>query len=298
MPTQRQGIPDRWRRRGVAVAKCIAAGVVVVSAVACTGPETGEVAPPQGSTGVGRSVRIAAAGDLCETGDLVSGCAATADLVEQEDPDVVLVLGDAQYEKGEERDFEEFYDPNWGRFKDITLPAPGNHDKYGRSGYDEYFDLPQHYVSDLGDWRVLSLDSNDVEGGEQFAQDELPSSDTELVFWHHARYSSGTDHGSSSTVDPLWDAARDGGACVVLYSHDHVYERGEREGVAWFLVGTGGGEQHDDFLERERVEGSEEGIGQELGVLFITLEPDARYSFEFKTADGEVLDSGSGECPS
>jgi acid phosphatase type 7 len=298
MPIQRHATSDRSVGGGVSVVKSILAAVLVVTVVGCRGPETGEVAPPKGSTGVGESIRIAAAGDLCEAGDPVSGCAATADLVEHEEPDVVLVLGDAQYEKGDESDFEEFYDPNWGRFKDITLPAPGNHDKFGRSGYDEYFEKPQHYVSDLGDWRVLSLDSNDVEGGEEFAQNELPSSDTELVFWHHARYSSGTDHGSTSAVDPLWDAARDGGACVVLYAHDHVYERGEKEDVAWFLVGTGGGEQHDDFIEREPVEGSEEAIGQELGVLFMILKPGARYSFEFKSADGDVLDSGSGECPS
>lgn len=299
MPTHRYAPPARRSRRAEAVARGITAGVLVVLAVACRAPGTGKVAPPGGGpTRTGEPLKIAAAGDLCEAGDLVSGCAATADLVERERPDVVLVLGDAQYERGDESDFEEFYDPNWGRFKDITLPAPGNHDKYGRSGYDEYFDKPQHYVSDLGDWRVLSLDSNEVDSAEEFAEAELPSKDIELVFWHHARYSSGSDHGSISAVDPLWDAARDGGACVVLYAHDHVYERGERDGVAWFLVGTGGAEQHDDFIEREPVEGSEQAIEQELGVLFMTLEPDASYSFEFKSTDGDVLDSGSGECRS
>jgi hypothetical protein len=291
-------------RGSVATAMPALKGLVVVltllATAACNDPDPiGEVPPPNGTpTRTGEPLTIAAAGDICERGELVSGCAATADLVEEEEPDLVLALGDSQYENGKPSDFEEFYDPNWGRFKDITLPAPGNHDKYGRSGYDEYFDKPQHYMTDLGDWRVLSVDSNSVDEGEEFIEEELPSDDTEIVFWHHARYSSGTDHGSINAVDPLWDAARDGGACLVLYAHDHLYERGVTDGVAWFLVGTGGAEQHDDFIEQEPVDGSEKAIAEEIGLLFVTLEPDAAYTFEFVSADGDVLDSGSGECAS
>jgi calcineurin-like phosphoesterase family protein len=291
-------------RASVATAMPALKGLVVVltllATAACNEADPiGEVLPPDGTpTRTGEPLTIAAAGDICEEGELVSGCAATAALVEEEEPDLVLALGDSQYENGKLRDFEEFYDANWGRFKDITLPAPGNHDKYGRSGYDEYFGKPQHYMTDLGDWRVLSVDSNSVDEGEEFIEEELPSDDTEIVFWHHARYSSGTDHGSINAVDPLWDAARDGGACLVLYAHDHLYERGVTDGVAWFLVGTGGAEQHDDFIEQEPVDGSEKAIAEEIGLLFVTLEPNAAYTFEFVSTDGDVLDSGSGECAS
>jgi hypothetical protein len=98
MPIPRHATWNRSVRREVAVVKGIVAGVLVVTAFACRGPETGEVPPPGNSTRRGESITIAAAGDLCEAGDAVDGCAATADLVEQEKPDVVLVLGDARFQ--------------------------------------------------------------------------------------------------------------------------------------------------------------------------------------------------------
>jgi hypothetical protein len=127
--------------------------VLLLATVACDGGGTsGEVEPPVVGGG---SLTIAAAGDVCEQGGVENGCAETADLVAQKDPDIVLALGDQQYESGDLEDFEGYYDANWGRFKARTLPTPGNHDKYGRSGYEEYFDKPQYYIADLGSWSVL-----------------------------------------------------------------------------------------------------------------------------------------------
>jgi hypothetical protein len=246
----------------------------------------------------GGTIEVAAAGDICERGALSSGCAATADLVVAQDPDVVLALGDQQYERGKLEEFERNYDPNWGRFLAKTLPTPGNHDKYGASGYDEYFDKPQHYVVDLGSWSVVSVDSNEAGSASDFVREQLPLDDHVIVMWHHARYSSGSDHGSDPEVDDLWEAARTGRACLVMYSHDHVYERGVSDGLPWFLVGTGGGEQHDDFIEADRVAGSEVAIAQKKGVLFLSLARDGGYRFRFDSTEGPVLDRGAASCES
>lgn len=66
---------------------------------------------------------------------------ATATLVESLDPDVVAPLGDLQYEYGEAANFAASYDPTWGRFKERSRPAVGNHEYAGgrARGYFDYW---------------------------------------------------------------------------------------------------------------------------------------------------------------
>jgi calcineurin-like phosphoesterase family protein len=54
-------------------------------------------------------------------------------------PDLVLGLGDLQYEGGAITDYNSYYQPSWGQVKAVTLPVPGNHE-YGTSGAGGYFD--------------------------------------------------------------------------------------------------------------------------------------------------------------
>jgi hypothetical protein len=81
---------------------------------------------------------VVAAGDIadCRT----EGDEATARLVDGIQG-TVLTLGDNAYPDGSAEDFEECYDPTWGRFKDRTKPSPGNHDYHAQTaeGYFEYF---------------------------------------------------------------------------------------------------------------------------------------------------------------
>jgi hypothetical protein len=53
----------------------------------------------------------------------------------------VFTLGDNVQGNGAAEEFEEYYDPTWGRHKDRTRPAVGNHEYYtpGASGYFDYF---------------------------------------------------------------------------------------------------------------------------------------------------------------
>jgi hypothetical protein len=310
-------------RRRSAVACWIAAVALLVAA--CTSPDGGGARPgsgnahtPLASPGDGGSpeptrdepqpgsVTVAAAGDISE--NELGDQKATSDLILDEDPDRVLVLGDSQYEKGSLDDFADYYDPTWGRFKDQTSPAPGNHDKYGSSGYEEYFDPPGAWYSfDLGRWHFVSLDSNRPEHNSQlnFLERDLEDDDhlCELAFWHHARWSSGSDHGNTGSAQALWERAVEAGVDLVLTAHEHVYERFDRldedgqpapDGTYQIIVGTGGGEQHDDFFD-EPLAGSRARIEQTFGVLFLELN---RTSFagEYKTVDGRVLDRFEGDC--
>jgi len=288
------------RIRTIACLFALATATLMV--VGCSTQEANVPQRLEGDSEAGR-VTIAVAGDICEApGGATDSCLETSDLILSHGADWVLLAGDAQYDNGEIANFETVYDPTWGRFKSETLPVPGNHDQYD-SGYSTYFDnaglgasIPQHWIKDLGQWSVTGVDSNDVAGAADFIQDKLPTPDFDIVMWHHARYSSGSDHGSDDDIDPLWEAAREGGGCINFVSHDHIYERLSYEGMQQFLVGTGGGEQHDDFVEADLVSGSEEAVAQVHAVLFMDLYNNGRYEFELIDVSGEVLDSGSENC--
>jgi hypothetical protein len=64
---------------------------------------------------------VVAAGDIANCG--TEGDEATAELLEGIDG-TVLTLGDNAYPRGTAEDFEECYEPSWGRFKGAPSPFP------------------------------------------------------------------------------------------------------------------------------------------------------------------------------
>jgi len=81
---------------------------------------------------------------LVGAGDIAScknpeGARATAKLIEQI-PGTVFAAGDLAYEKGSAEDFKNCYDPAWGRFKERTKPALGNHE-YEEPTASGYFSI-------------------------------------------------------------------------------------------------------------------------------------------------------------
>src|SRR6202049_886119 len=77
----------------------------------------------------------------------------------------VFAVGDLAYPDGSDEQFADCYGPTWGRFKDRTRPAPGNHEYHsdGASGYNHYFGTAAgdpkkgYYSYDLGAWHVIAL---------------------------------------------------------------------------------------------------------------------------------------------
>jgi 3',5'-cyclic AMP phosphodiesterase CpdA len=222
---------------------------------------------PAAAADVERGVTVYAAGDIarCAHPDpRWSGAAGTAALVAAglaADPQAaVLMLGDATYPRGAAAEFTACYEPTWGKFRQRTWPAPGNHEyaSAGAAPYFAYFGAAAgrgYYSLRLGSWRVFSLDSN-LSGAAQAAQlawlrAELarePARCT-LAYWHHPLYSSGM-HGSIARMKAAWQLLYDAGAELVLSGHDHDYERfapqdaegrrDEARGLRQFVVGTGG----------------------------------------------------------
>ena len=128
------------------------------------------------------SAVILAAGDIanCER----PGDEATAQLLENL-AGTVLTLGDNTYPDGTAQQFNDCYDPTWGRVKDRTRPSPGNHDYHvpDAAAYFAYFGSAAgpsgagYYSFSLGDWHLIALDSEiDVTAGspqEQWLRADL-----------------------------------------------------------------------------------------------------------------------------
>jgi hypothetical protein len=221
------------------------------------------------------SYTVYAAGDIarCRHPDpRWSGAADTAAVVAaglaQDPTAVVLTLGDHTYPRGTAAEFANCYGPTWGRFKDRTWPAPGNHEYYTKDAkpYFAYFGARAgrgYYSLQLGHWRIISLDSNLAPGphAAQLAwlKEELARATPQeqadeftpctLAFWHHPLYSSG-GHGSVPKMRDAWELLHAAGAELVLSGHDHDYERfapqdahgslDAARGMRQFVVGTGG----------------------------------------------------------
>jgi hypothetical protein len=241
------------------------AAVLALAACVAGAPRA---AVPDGETA---GVTVYAAGDIayCAGADPKwSGAADTAATVAlrlQSDPHaIVLTLGDHTYPRGAPAEFTGCYGPTWGRFKERTWPAPGNHEYYTPDAvpYFAYFGERAgngYYSFDVAGWHVISLDSN--LGAPKYASRQAaqlawlradlaahPARCT-LAFWHHPLYSSG-GHGSVPVMREAWRLLQQAGAELVLSGHDHDYERfapqdadGRRDdarGMRQFVVGTGG----------------------------------------------------------
>ncbi|MFB3738350.1 MAG: metallophosphoesterase [Candidatus Velamenicoccus archaeovorus] len=258
---------------------------------------------------------ITAAGDIASGGEPSEPQIRTARLVRSIGPTAALTLGDNQYPDGALADFESSYDPTWGRFTSITRPVPGNHDYHiaGADGYFDYFGPRAHrshggyYSYDLGDWHLVAVNSGTGAISDRqlrWVRRDLRRSQArcELAYWHHPRWSSGSQHGSDEDMAALWRVLFRAGVDVVLNGHEHDYERfapltptgrrAPRTGIREFVVGTGGA---GPYGFGDPISGSQVRITGAYGVLEMTLHPDG-YRWEFVRTGGKILDGGRHAC--
>lgn len=193
-------------------------------------------------------------------------------------PSYVLIPGDcanngttAQY---------GFFNTEYGAFKPVIKPVPGNHD-WGNvvgsgslANYDTYWGsqgypsaTPPHFYSfdTPNGWHVIALDSSEQWTGSlnnpsatyTAAVNDLTANTGKplIAFWHHPRWSDGTDladpGGTSDTavVTDIWNLLYDHHCDLVFNGHCHSYQRfpklgktgtPDSAGIREFVVGTGG----------------------------------------------------------
>ena len=190
----------------------------------------------------------------------------------------------------------------------------------GASGYINFFGTRAgergkgYYSFNLGTWHIVALNSggNDrckpvscEEGDEQEAwlrKDlEESVSDCTLAFWHRPLFTSGL-HRNASETRTFWHDLYAVNADIVLNGHSHHYERflpqspdgvyDPERGITQFVVGTGG-KNLRRFWRTQR--NSVVRNSKSFGVLKLELK-EKSYMWEFVSENGQVLDSGAGQC--
>jgi PKD repeat protein len=247
------------------------------------------------------------------TADLLDGISGT-----------VFTLGDNAYVDATLADFQNCYNPSWGRHKARTKPVPGNHEYevgavYTADGYFDYFGAVAgerdkgYYSYTAGEWLVIALNSSNGSANRsassaqvQWLKALLASTTRECVvaYMHHPQFTSaqGRHNGEWNVID-LWNTLYEGGVELVIASHDHLYDRfapmrpdgtlDPQYGIRQITVGTGGfflynfGVIHPNSQARSNAG---------YGVLKLTLRAGS-YDWDFvPVAGNSYTDHGSGSC--
>ena len=265
----------------------------------------------------GENVLIGA-GDITTCSD--SNSKITAKILE-DNPGTIFMAGDGSNDNGTLEQYQECFDPTWGKFKERIYPIPGNHDYFttGARGYFDYFgeaagDPSKGYYSfDLENWHILALNSNcEFIGGcqagsaqETWVKADLASHPAKcsLAIWHDPVFVSGP-RTNPPTMQDIWRDLYEAGAEMAINGHYQFYERfdpldadGDKDlqhGIREFVVGTGGASLQAQ--PAKTVDNSKVLIADTFGVLKLTL-LESSYEWEFiPGSSSDRRDSGKGNC--
>ncbi len=260
------------------------------------------------------ALTVVAAGDIaqqCTASQSTCAHPKTAARVEAINPDLVVTMGDSQYDDGTWDDYTRYYDKTWGRFKAKTRPTPGNHDTYDDAGfeyaYKRYFGplaTPQgktFYSYDVGNWHFVALDSNLplTASSEQIAwlKADLAANSKGCVaaYWHHPLFSSGS-HGNNPVSKAAWQELYRARADLNLVGHDHHYERfapqdpdakADPNGIVEIVGGMAGASPYDIKNVQPN---SQFRLSGTYGVVRLTL-TDSTFSWQLVQDNGQIRDT-------
>ena len=247
-------------------------------------------------------------------GDYGEGNQAEADvatLIHGWNPDFVITVGDNNYPLGAAdtidarigQYYHDFIFPYSGSYgpgatENRFFPTLGNHDWYavGAKPYLEYFTLPgneRYYDFVRGPVHFFALDSDENEPDgfransvqAAWLQQVMAASTSRwnIVYFHHAPYSSGTMHGDSVWMQWPFKAW---GADAILAGHEHNYERLLVDGLPYFVNGLGGGGIYNFGTPLPE---SQFRYNANYGAMLVTA-TDAMVNFEFYSRTGKLVD--------
>ena len=229
--------------------------------------------------------------------------------------DFVLHAGDVV-----ESPASQYWDHWFDAFDGLLLRAPfipvlGNHEKNHGSYYDNFVLPPgagkheeRWWALHWGDVVVIGLDTNvrraaDIMEQQEWARLHLSGSEPhKFVMLHHPVFSSDALHGSGYSYDVIYHPIFvETGVDIVITGHAHNYERIQRDGVTYLVVGGGGAVPRE--LADSLVEGSIvaiEGYNFYLrvaasvdGITVETVSVAKAGEESFQLTDGRLLDSFS-----
>ena len=320
------GLHGRSTSRKIAGLACLLVCLDTSAAAQSAPPPTRAAQQPKATspaTSPDQTFTLVGAGDIagCKA---IEGAQATAKLIEHI-PGTVFAAGDLAYEHGTTAEFENCYGTTWGRFRDRTRPALGNHE-YADPGASAYFHYwgalagppgKGYYSYELGVWHIVVLNTNcdaPSVGGcgagspqEVWLRQDLSEHPNACIaaYGHHALFSSGffKKHAIHPELKRLWQDLYAAHADLMLVGHEHSYERFAPQdpdgrvdplhGIREIVAGTGG-RSHDPL--GFAIPNSEVRDADTFGVLKLTLSPHG-YIWEFIPEEGKTFrDAGVGVC--
>jgi hypothetical protein len=327
------GLPVRRRLAVLTVVVLVGLGSVLAVPVAFGSPGLFGLF---GSTG---PLRLVAAGDMaCDPADpmFTARSAAEGDHCRHDDaseiavrlhPDLLLGLGDYQYEVPTAKAYRDVYGPSWGRLRQVTVPVFGNQEYKVRDAqpFRAYFGdrigAQRGYWSvDIGAWHLVVLNSNcaTVAGGcgedspqQRWLRRDLDGTDRRCVLaaWHHPRWSTGIA-GPDDRTTALYRTLYAHRVELLLSGHEADYERFDQldpagrpdpAGVRQLVVGTGGQSHYAptaaDTPWRGKVDAPASAYldHDHHGVLELNLAA-GRWQWRFHALGAAVADHGGGRC--
>ena len=239
-----------------------------------------------------------------------------ANLVKSWNPEFIITVGDNNYDTGSAATI----DPNIGQYyhdfignytgsygagsaTNRFFPSLGNHDWGTKSGspalptpYLNYFTLPgneRYYSFSAGpiDFFAIDSDPSEPDGTSStstqalWLQAQLAASTApwQVVYFHHAAYSSGS-HGSNTTMQWPFQAW---GADLIMTGHDHTYERLNVNGLPYFVNGLGG---KSIYTFTSALPQSQVRYGADFGAMLVDA-TDTTIHLQFVTRTNQLIDS-------
>ena len=253
---------------------------------------------------------------------------AVTDAIAKEKPAAVLLLGNLQYNKGSDSEYQGVFTPLWAELKDKTHAVTGKTEYLtpGAEGFFNYWndaersskyagDRTKGYFSfDITGWHIVALNSNCAQVGgcslgspqAVWLRQDLRGNKTRctLAFWNEPRYPATTSSNANSAAsDDFWLLLDDQSAELVLNAAEPLYQRlsprradGTTDpvlGIRQFIVGTGGYSKSN-----KATDASEQGTftdAKSFGYLVLKLRTTS-YSWQYKTINDQLLDQGTTQC--
>jgi hypothetical protein len=252
-------------------------------------------APPDG-----KRLRFAVFGDNRTGGDvhrqLVEGLVL-------ESPDFVLNTGD-MVGQSTESEWQTFFDIEHPLLASTPqFPVMGNHEHdFGEDDrFAELFPLGDEsmfsgrvYSLDYGSVHIVALDSNgDLDAQARWLDADLGDADARgrlsfvALHWGPVCGCSGFQHGSNDDAEPIAKVAARHYVAALFSGHNHVYERGVRDGLTYVVTGGGGA----PLQATGTIDSTQATFAQNHYVIVDILGSDVH--LQAKTAQGMVLDDAS-----
>jgi predicted phosphodiesterase len=216
----------------------------------------------------------------------------TVDLMINNKINLALGLGDYSY--GSVSEFEPVVDT----LKAAGIPFKGVQGNHDSSSYARLFGQPSMiHAFDAGQSRIILLNTEEsYSANTQFLENQLKNTNQpwKIVAMHNPLYSSPSNHPEekelAGRLQPLFDQY---GVDLVIYGHNHNYERIKLPDKPTVFIQAGtGGESHYDIKGSRSDGGVEFQDDNDYGFVKLTINSNT-LSGQFISHGGKILDSFS-----